>query len=116
MKTIHNRLKEKILIIDGAMGTMIQRHKLEERDYRGERFKVWRKDRKGNNELLSITQPKIIEGMPLQYLEAGADIQYTKTFSSTSTATAGYDRQQRASASTVDPVEWAKKGGTTFLE
>ncbi len=61
MKTIHDCLKERILIIDGAMGTMIQRHKLEEKDYRGERFKDWHKDVKGNNDLLSITQPQIIE-------------------------------------------------------
>jgi 5-methyltetrahydrofolate--homocysteine methyltransferase len=74
MKTIQDCLKERILIIDGAMGTMIQRHKLEEKDYRGERFKDWHKDVKGNNDLLSITQPQIIEGIHMQYLEAGADL------------------------------------------
>ncbi len=58
MKTIQDCLKERILIIDGAMGTMIQRHKLEEADYRGERFKNWHTDVKGNNDLLSITQPQ----------------------------------------------------------
>ena len=62
-KTIQECLKERILIIDGAMGTMIQRHKLNEEDYRGERFKNWPSDVKGNNDLLSITQPAIIEGI-----------------------------------------------------
>ena len=75
------------------MGTMIQRHKLEEKDYRGERFKDWHTDVKGNNDLLSITQPQIIEGIHKQYLEAGADIIETNTFSSTSIAQADYDMQ-----------------------
>ena len=74
MVNIREILNKRILIIDGAMGTMIQRHKLEEGDYRGERFKDWHKDVKGNNDLLSITQPDIIIGIHKQYLEAGADI------------------------------------------
>jgi 5-methyltetrahydrofolate--homocysteine methyltransferase len=74
MKDIRKELEKRILIIDGAMGTMIQRHKLHEKDYRGERFKDWHTDVKGNNDLLSITQPAIIEGIHKQYLEAGADI------------------------------------------
>ena len=69
MKTLQDCLKERILIIDGAMGTMIQRHKLEEKDYRGERFTNWHTDVKGNNDLLSITQPHIIEEIHKQYLE-----------------------------------------------
>ncbi len=89
-------LKERILIIDGAMGTMIQRHKLEEADYRGQRFKDWHTDVKGNNDLLSITQPAIIEGIHEQYLEAGADIIETNTFSSTTIAQADYDMQSLA--------------------
>ena len=89
-------LKERILIIDGAMGTMIQRHKLEEADYRGERFKNWHTDVKGNNDLLSITQPQIIEGIHELYLEAGADIIETNTFSSTTIAQADYDMQSMA--------------------
>jgi 5-methyltetrahydrofolate--homocysteine methyltransferase len=62
-KFIEKALRERILIIDGAMGTMIQRHKLEEKDYRGERFKDWASDLKGNNDLLVLTQPEIIEGI-----------------------------------------------------
>jgi 5-methyltetrahydrofolate--homocysteine methyltransferase len=75
------------------MGTMIQRHKLEEADYRGERFKDWHTDVKGNNDLLSITQPQIITGIHKLYLEAGADIIETNTFSSTVIAQADYDMQ-----------------------
>src|ERR1700712_65770 len=95
-KTIHECLQERILIIDGAMGTMIQQYKLEEKDYRGERFKDWHKDVKGNNDLLSITQPKIVEAIHTKYLEAGADIIETNTFSSTSIAQADYDMQALA--------------------
>ena len=95
-KTIREHLKERILIIDGAMGTMIQRHKLEEADYRGERFKDWHTDVKGNNDLLSITQPEIIIGIHKEYLEAGADIIETNTFSSTTIAQADYDMQSLA--------------------
>src|SRR5688500_4416428 len=96
MKTIDQCLKERILIIDGAMGTMIQRYKLSEADYRGERFKDWHTDVKGNNDLLSITQPGIVEEIHKQYLEAGADIIETNTFSSTSIAQADYDMQELA--------------------
>jgi len=82
--SIQETLKKRILVIDGAMGTMIQRHKLTEADYRGTRFADWPSDLKGNNDLLCITQPAIVTGIHLQYLEAGADIVETNTFSSTS--------------------------------
>jgi len=90
---IRKELEKRILVIDGAMGTMIQRHKLSEEDYRGERFKNWHCDVKGNNDLLCITQPRIIIDIHKQYLEAGADIIETNTFSSTSIAMADYDMQ-----------------------
>ena len=77
-------LAQRIVIIDGAMGTMIQRHNLEEADYRGEQFANWHRDLKNNNDLLSITQPHIIEGIHRQYLEAGAEIIETNTFNSQS--------------------------------
>ncbi|MDR3273183.1 MAG: homocysteine S-methyltransferase family protein [Flavobacteriaceae bacterium] len=86
-------VKEKILILDGAMGTMIQRHKLSEADFRGERFKNWHKDLKGNNDLLSITQPEIIKNIHLQYFEAGADMVETNTFNSNQISMADYDMQ-----------------------
>lgn len=94
--SIQTSLQKRILIIDGAMGTMIQQHKLSEEDYRGTRFQHWHCDVKGNNDLLSITQPEIITAIHLQYLEAGADIIETNTFSSTSIAMADYDMQEFA--------------------
>jgi len=83
-------LKEHILILDGAMGTMIQQCKLDEAAFRGERFKDWKKDLKGHNDLLNITQPAIIEDIHRQYLEAGADIVETNTFNSQSISLADY--------------------------
>ena len=91
MKDISTLLKERILVIDGAMGTMIQRHKLNEADYRGSRFADWSSDLKGNNDLLSITQPEIIKDIHLQYLEAGADIIETNTFNAQAVSMADYN-------------------------
>ncbi|MCU0436961.1 MAG: methionine synthase [Raineya sp.] len=87
---IYKILKERILVLDGAMGTMIQQYKLTEEDYRGERFKDFPHDLKGNNDLLSITQPTIIKEIHRKYLEAGADILETNTFNSTSVSMADY--------------------------
>jgi 5-methyltetrahydrofolate--homocysteine methyltransferase len=87
---INDILKERILIIDGAMGTMIQRHKLEEADFRGERFKDHKFPLKGNNDILSLTRPDIIKEIHRLYLEAGADILETNTFSGTTIAQADY--------------------------
>lgn len=87
---INDILKERILVIDGAMGTMIQRYKLEEEDFRGERFKNHSHPLKGNNDILSITRPDVIREIHKQYLEAGADILETNTFSGTTIAQADY--------------------------
>jgi len=106
---IRKDLEKRILVIDGAMGTMIQRHKLTEADYRGERFKDWHCDVKGNNDLLSITQPQIITGIHKQYLDAGADIIETNTFSSTSIAQADYDMQSLAYELNVASAQCARK-------
>jgi 5-methyltetrahydrofolate--homocysteine methyltransferase len=114
MKTLQDCLKDRILIIDGAMGTMIQRHKLEEKDYRGERFKDWHTDVKGNNDLLSITQPQIIEGIHKEYLEAGADIIETNTFSSTSIAQADYDMQSLAYELNVASAKCARNAADEY--
>jgi len=114
MYDIKEILKSRIMIIDGAMGTMIQRHKLEELDYRGERFKDWHKDVKGNNDLLSITQPEIITGIHKQYLEAGADIIETNTFSSTIIAQADYDMQSLAYELNVASANCARKAADEF--
>ena len=83
-------LQERILILDGAMGTMIQQRKLDEAAFRGERFKDWKKDLKGHNDLLNLTQPVIIEDIHRQYLEAGADIVETNTFNSQRISLADY--------------------------
>lgn len=92
-----NSLKEeaskRILVLDGAMGTMIQGYKLTEADYRGERFKDYPSDLKGNNDLLSITQPEIIKAIHAKYLEAGADLIETNTFNSTRISMADYDME-----------------------
>lgn len=96
MKTIQDCLQKRILIIDGAMGTMIQRHKLKEEDYRGERFKDWPSDLKGNNDLLCLTQPQIIRDIHKQYLEAGADIIETNTFNAQKISLADYHMEDLA--------------------
>src|SRR3984885_1860227 len=96
MTDIKKELQKRILIIDGAMGTMIQRHKLEEKDYRGERFKDWPSDLKGNNDLLCLTQPAIIEDIHRQYLAAGADIIETNTFNAQRISMADYHMEELA--------------------
>jgi len=87
------QLSRHILILDGAMGTMIQRHQLEEADYRGERFADWASELKGNNDLLSLTQPEIIQGIHQAYLDAGADILETNTFNANTPSMADYHMQ-----------------------
>lgn len=89
-------LKQRIAILDGAMGTMIQRFKLSEADYRGERFQDFAKDVKGNNELLSLTRPDVIRDIHEGYLAAGADLIETNTFGATTIAQADYDMQHLA--------------------
>jgi len=89
-------LKARILVLDGAMGTMIQTYKLTEADYRGERFADWPSDVKGNNDLLSLTKPVVIEAIHRAFLEAGADILETNTFSSTTIAQADYHMEALA--------------------
>ncbi len=84
---------KRILVLDGAMGTMIQGYKLTEQDYRGDRFKDYPSDLKGNNDLLSITQPQIIKDIHAAYFEAGADIVETNTFNSTRISMADYDME-----------------------
>src|SRR5437764_14368463 len=89
-------LRERIVIIDGAMGTMIQRYNLDEAAFRGERFKDYAHDLKNNNDLLSITQPQIIRDIHRQYLEAGADLIETNTFNSNSVSLADYKLESLA--------------------
>ncbi|MBY0535831.1 MAG: homocysteine S-methyltransferase family protein [Chitinophagaceae bacterium] len=113
---IRKELEQRILVIDGAMGTMIQRYKLQEEDYRGDRFKDWHSDVKGNNDLLNITRPDIITAIHKQYLEAGADIIETNTFSSTVIAMADYDMQSLAYELNVAAVKCAKDAIAQYKE
>ncbi len=107
--SIYTELEKRILIIDGAMGTMIQCHKLEEEDYRGERFKNWESDLKGNNDLLCLTQPDIITDIHKQYLAAGADIIETNTFNSQRVSMADYNMEELAAEINTAAVACAKK-------
>ena len=107
-------LETHILIIDGAMGTMIQRHGLQESDYRGSRFKDWHKDLKGNNDLLSLTQPGIIKGIHTEYLEAGANIIETNTFNAQAVSLADYDMQSLAYEINLAAARLAKEAVTEF--
>src|SRR3954467_8794117 len=90
---LHDALAQRILVLDGAMGTMVQRYNLTEEQFRGERFRDHRKDLRGNNDLLTLTRPGVIREIHAQYLEAGADILETNTFNSTSISQADYDLQ-----------------------
>jgi len=94
--TLHQLLKERIVFIDGAMGTMIQKRKLNEDDFRGDRFTEWTKDLKGNNDLLNITRPEIIRDIHLEYLRAGADIIETNTFNAQAVSLADYGMESLA--------------------
>ena len=114
MKTIQDCLKERILVIDGAMGTMIQRHKLEEKDYRGQRFTDWPIDVKGNNDLLCLTKPDVIEGIHREYLEAGADIIETNTFNSQRISMADYHMEELAFEINVAAARIAKKAASDY--
>ncbi len=93
---LHRAAAQRILVLDGAMGTMIQRHHLTEEDFRGERFADWPSDVRGNNDLLTLTQPQLIANIHRAYLEAGADILETNTFNSTTISQSDYDMQNLA--------------------
>jgi 5-methyltetrahydrofolate--homocysteine methyltransferase len=113
--TIEKLLQERIVIIDGAMGTMIQLLKLDEAAYRGERFKNWPKDLKGNNDLLSLTQPRIIENIHRQYLEAGADIIETNTFNTQRISLADYGMEALAHELTLAGAQCARRAADRFM-
>src|SRR3954464_7145140 len=114
MTEINKLLEKRILIIDGAMGTMIQRYKLAEKDYRGERFKDWPSDLKGNNDLLCLTQPHIIKGIHIEYLQAGADIIETNTFNAQKISLADYNMQSLAYELNVAAAKCAREAVKEF--
>lgn len=112
---IKELLDQRILIIDGAMGTMIQRYKLSETDYRGKRFKDWSSDIKGNNDLLCLTQPRIIKEIHKQYLVAGADIIETNTFNAQRVSLADYNMQSLAYEINFAAAKLARKSIEEFF-
>ena len=111
---LYKALSERILVLDGAMGTMLQRYKFEEEDYRGERFKNWEHPLKGNNDLLSLTQPQAIEEVHRKYLDAGADIIETNTFSGTTIAMADYHMEDLVYELNFESAKIARKVSDEF--
>ena len=106
---LYQNLQQRILVLDGAMGTMLQRYQFTEEDYRGERFKNWESPLKGNNDLLSLTQPHAIEAVHRKYLEAGADIIETNTFSATTIAMADYHMEDLVYELNFESAKIARK-------
>ncbi len=113
-KSIQQCLQERILVIDGAMGTMIQRFNLEEPDYRGQHFANWQCDVKGNNDLLCLTRPDVIENIHKQYLQAGADIIETNTFNAQRISLADYEMQALARDINLAAASIARKAADEF--
>lgn len=111
---IRKEMEKRILVIDGAMGTMIQRHKPTEATYRGERFKDWKLDVKNNSDILNLTQPQIIEGIHIEYLEAGADIIETNTFAATRIAQADFGLEEYAYEMNVTGARIARKAADLY--
>lgn len=116
MQVIQDILKERVLILDGAMGTMIQKYKLEDRDYRGERFKNWNHPLKGNNDLLVLTKPEIIEEIHNKYLESGADIIETNTFSSTRISMSDYHMEDLVPELNLEAAKIARRCADAFTK
>jgi 5-methyltetrahydrofolate--homocysteine methyltransferase len=112
---IKKDLQQRVLVIDGAMGTMIQRYKLQEADYRGERFKDWESDLKGNNDLLVLTQPNIIKEIHKQYIYAGADIIETNTFNAQKISLADYRMEHLAYEINFEAAKIAKQAVVEFI-
>lgn len=113
---LKQQLSQRILFLDGAMGTMIQSYKLDEKDYRGARFAQWDTDLKGNNDLLSLTQPDIIKAIHSAYFEAGSDIVETNTFNATSIAMADYRMESLAYEINVESARVAKEAATEYTQ
>lgn len=116
MKQLSEILKERILVLDGAMGTMIQRHPLEEEDFRNDKLKDHSNSLKGNNDLLSITRPDIIKDIHTQYFAAGADIAETNTFSGTTIAQADYGLEDWVYQLNFESAKIAKEAADEFTK
>ena len=113
-KDIRKELEKRVLVLDGAMGSLIQTYKLTEADYRGEQFKNAPKDQKGNNDLLSITRPDVIKEIHAQYFEAGADIVETNTFNSTTISMADYGMEDQVYNINVAAAKLAREVADQF--
>ncbi|MFQ3250087.1 MAG: 5-methyltetrahydrofolate--homocysteine methyltransferase [Glaciecola sp.] len=114
LDSLKKQAKKRILILDGAMGTMIQERQLNEADYRGEQYKDWHCDVKGNNDLLSITQPEVIKSIHRAYLEAGADIIETNTFNATTISMSDYDMQDESKEINLSAAKIAREVADEF--
>ena len=113
-KQLEELLSERILLLDGAMGTMIQRHRPDEATYRGERFANWKSELKGNNDLLVMTAPEMIQGIHEQYLQAGADILETNTFGANAVTLADYGMQDLSYEMNVAGAKLAREAADKF--
>ena len=111
---LEEQMQKRILILDGAMGTMIQAYKFEEQDYRGEQFADWHSDVKGNNDMLVLTQPEVIKAIHSEYLEAGADILETNTFNATTIAMADYDMESYSASINFEAAKIAREAADEF--
>src|SRR5207247_11397666 len=112
---LEHLLRERIVIFDGAMGTMVQQHKLDEAAYRGERFKDSRRDLQGLHDLLCLTQPRIIEGIHKQYLEAGADLIETNTFNAQAISLADYGMEGLSYEINVAAAQCARRAADALM-
>jgi len=116
MSNIYQAIQKRILVLDGAMGTMLQRYNFSEEDFRGERFKAYPTSLKGNNDLLSLTQPKAIADVHRKYFEAGADIVETNTFSGTTIAMADYNMEDLVYELNYESAKIAKEVANQFTK
>ena len=116
VERIKAELAKRVLVLDGAMGTMIQRHKLKEEDYRGIRFRDFDCEIKGNNDVLSLTNPKLIETIHTEYLKAGADLIETNSFNANKVSLADYSMEKLAYEINFESAKIAKKAVTEFME
>ena len=111
---LHQAARERILVMDGAMGTMIQNRKLGEADFLGARFADWQRDLKGNNDLLILTQPEVIKDIHRAYLEAGADILETNTFNSTAVSQLDYGTEALVRELNLEGARLAREAASTL--
>ena len=116
MKTIREIVTDRILVLDGAMGTMLQSYKLEEADFRGGQFKDHPSDLKGNNDILSLTRPDVVEAIHIAYLEAGADLIETNTFNANAVSQSDYGTEAFAYEINRRSAEIAKKAAEKFTD